>query len=115
MEEALDELQGSVATTQTRTAAPEVNTEQATATGRYTIQVVTPDASAVRSSEAAVRGTPGVRGATTSSLAIGGVSLMEVNYIGDLDTLASALAARGFNVQRGEGTLRISRGAPDGQ
>ena len=115
LEEALDELQGSVAATETRVATPEVNTEQAAATGRYTIQVVTPDANAVRSSETAVRGTPGVRGATTSSLAIGGVSLMEVNYIGDLDTLASALSARGFTVQRGAGTLRISRATPDGQ
>lgn len=110
LEEALDELQDSVAAAETRATEPAVNTEQATATGRYTIQVVTPDANAVRNSEALVRGTPGVRGATTSSLAIGGVSLMEVNYIGDLDTLASALAARGFQVQRGAGTLRISRG-----
>jgi hypothetical protein len=111
LEEALDRLEDSVAQT-TRSDEEVVNTGQATATGRYTIQVVTPDANAVRSSEAAVRGTPGVRGASTSSLAIGGVSLMEVNYIGDLDTLASALAARGFTVQRGAGTLRISRAAP---
>jgi hypothetical protein len=111
LEEALDRLEDSVAQT-TRSNEEVVNTGQATATGRYTIQVVTPDANAVRSSEAAVRGTPGVRGASTSSLAIGGVSLMEVNYIGDLDTLASALAARGFTVQRGAGTLRISRAAP---
>lgn len=108
-EEALDELEGSVAAAETRPAAPEVNTEQETASGRYIIQIVTSDANAVRSSESTVRGTPGVRGATTSSLAIGGVSLMEVDYIGDLDTLASALAARGFEVQRGADTLRISR------
>ena len=74
------------------------------------IQVVTPDANAVRSSESLVRGTPGVRGVTTSSLAIGGVSLMEVNYIGDLNTLASTLSARGFQIQWGAGTLRISHG-----
>lgn len=111
VEEALDKLRGSVAVA---TRAPEqaVNTQQATSAGRYTIQVVTPDANAVRTSESAVRGTPGVREATTSSLAVGGVSLMEVNYIGDLDTLASALAARGFQVQRGAGTLRISRSVP---
>jgi len=113
LEEALDELQESVAVDR-RPAAAAVNTEQATATGRYTIRVVTPDANSVRSNEAAVRGTPGVRGATTSSLAIGGVSLMEVNYIGDLDTLASALSARGFQVQRGTGTLQISRGSSAG-
>ncbi len=113
LEEALDELQESVAVDR-RPDTESVNTEQATSTGRYTIRVVTPDANSVRSSEAAVRGTPGVRGATTSSLAIGGVSLMEVSYIGDLDTLASALSARGFQVQRGTGTLQISRGAPQG-
>jgi hypothetical protein len=111
LEEALDQLDESVAQAP-RNNVEVVNTEQAAATGRYTIQVVTPDANAVRSSEAAVRGTPGVRGASTSSLAVGGVSLMEVNYIGDLDTLASALAARGFTVQRGAGTLRISRAVP---
>lgn len=121
LEEALDELQESVAVDR-QPAAEAVNTEQATSTGRYTIQVVTPDANALLSSESAVRGTPGVRGATTSSTAIGGVSLMEVNYIGNLDALASALAARGFQVQRGTGTLRISRGGgsegsdtPEGQ
>ena len=110
LEDALDELEGSVAVSVNRPVETQTNTVENTATGRYTIQVVTPDANAVRSSESAVRGTPGVRGATTSSLAIGGVSLMEVNYIGDLDTLASALSARGFQVQRGAGTLRISRG-----
>jgi hypothetical protein len=109
LEEAMDVLEGSVAVAP---RAPEqaVNTEQASTTGRYTIQVTTPDANSVRSSEAAVRGTPGVRGASTSSLAIGGVSLMEVRYIGDLDTLASALAARGFQVEQGAGTLRITGG-----
>lgn len=113
LEEALDELQDSVAVDR-RPDVESVNTEQATSTGRYTIRVVTPDANSVRSSEAAVRGTPGVRSATTSSLAIGGVSLMEISYIGDLDTLASALSARGFQVQRGTGTLQISRGGSEG-
>lgn len=76
----------------------------------FTIQVATPDANAVRANEAAVRGVPGVRSAITSSLAIGGVSLMEIRFDGDLDALASALSARGFQVQRGGGTLRITRG-----
>ncbi len=115
IEDALDQLEDSVAA---RALAPELQvdpgqTTQATG-NRFTIQVVTPDAGAVRSSESAVRGTPGVGGATTSSLAIGGVSLMEIRYNGDLDSLASALAARGFNVQRGSGTLRISRGGGGG-
>lgn len=112
LEDEFEEMEASIAD---RTPPEAVNDEQATATGRYTIQVATPNADAVRSSEAAVRGTPGVRAATTSSLAIGGLSLMEVTYIGDLDALASALAARGFQVQRGAGTLRISRAAPPPQ
>lgn len=109
LEDEFEEMEGSLAD---RPPPPEaVNGEQATQTGRYTIQVATPNADAVRSAESLVRGTPGIRSATTSSLAIGGLSLMEVTYIGDLDALASALAARGFQVQRGTGTLRISRAA----
>ncbi|NNC73754.1 MAG: heavy-metal-associated domain-containing protein, partial [Sphingomonadaceae bacterium] len=110
IEEDFEELEESVAVTTQRNETA-TNDAQTAATGRYTIQVVTPNADAVRSSESAVRGTPGVRSASTSSLAIGGVSLMEVSYIGDLDTLAAALASRGFQVQRGAGTLRISRAA----
>ncbi len=111
LEEEFEELEESIAATTQRNESV-TNDAQTAATGRYTIQVVTPNADAVRNSEAAVRGAPGVRSATTSSLAIGGVSLMEVSYIGDLDTLAAALASRGFQVQRGAGTLRISRAAP---
>ncbi|MCA1748264.1 MAG: heavy-metal-associated domain-containing protein [Parasphingopyxis sp.] len=107
-EEELEEIAESVARSasdgQGRTTAP-------VATGTsFTIQVATPDASAVRSNEAAVRGIPGVRSAITSSLAIGGVSLMDIRFDGDLDALATALSARGFQVQRGGGTLRITRG-----
>lgn len=110
LEEEFEELEESLAQTTQRNETT-TNPPETQATGRYTIQVVTPDAPSVRASESLVRGTPGVRAASTSSLAIGGVSLMEISYIGDLDTLASALAARGFQVQRGAGTLRISRAA----
>lgn len=79
------------------------------ATVSYRIQVQTPDSAAVRGAEATVRATPGVRSAVTSSLAIGGVSLMQVRFDGDLEALAAALAARGFTVERGAGTIRISR------
>ncbi len=109
LEDVEEEMLDSIA--DRRALAAPVNDEQATATGRYTIQVATPNADAVRANEAAVRGTPGVRSAMTSSLAIGGLSLMQISYIGDLDSLAAALAARGFEVQRGAGTLRISRAA----
>lgn len=76
----------------------------------FTIQFDTPDVGAVSSIESAVRGVSGVQSATTTSLALGGVSVMRVSYSGNLDALRAALAARGFRVQEGGGTLRISRG-----
>ena len=110
VEEELDEMAESLASSSAgqngQTTAPVVSGNS------FTIQVATPDANAVRSNEAAVRGVPGVRSAITSSLAIGGVSLMEIRFDGNLEALASALSARGFQVQRGGGTLRITRGGP---
>lgn len=76
------------------------------------IQFDTPSVGAVSSSEAALRGIPGVRSAITSSLALGGVSVMRVTYDGSVAGLAAALSARGWQVQEGEGTLRIRRAAP---
>ncbi|TKD52240.1 heavy-metal-associated domain-containing protein [Sphingomonas baiyangensis] len=77
------------------------------------IQFDTPSVAAVASSESSVRGVPGVRSAITSSLALGGVSVMRVTYEGNAAGLAAALAARGWQVQEGGGTLRIRRaGAP---
>jgi len=75
----------------------------------FNVQFATPDASAVTAAEAAVRGAPGVQGATTSSLALGGTSVMRVTFAGDRDALRAALAARGFTVQDAGGALRISR------
>jgi hypothetical protein len=77
-----------------------------------TVQFETPDAGAVAFIEAAVRGVPGVRSAVTTSLALGGTSLMRLTYDGDPAALASALQARGFQVSGGGQSLRIRRGAP---
>ena len=74
-----------------------------------TIQFETPDAAAVSAGEAAVRGVPGVRSAATTSLALGGLSVMRVSYEGDLAALRAALQARGYQVQEGANTLRIRR------
>lgn len=74
-----------------------------------TIQFDTPDAVAVAATEAAVRGLVGVRSATTTSLALGGTSLMRVAYDGDPATLAAGLSARGFEVSGGGQSLRIRR------
>ncbi len=73
------------------------------------IQFSTPDAAAVDAALGAVRGAPGVRGASTSSIAIGGTSVMRVTLAGDINALASALRAQGWQVSVGAGALRISR------
>lgn len=73
------------------------------------VQVETPDAAAVASTESALRGVPGVRSASTSSLALGGVSLMVVSFAGDPAALRAGLEARGWQVFGGGTTLRIRR------
>lgn len=75
------------------------------------IQFDTPDAGAVTAGESALRAIPGVRAAATTSLALGGVSVMHVVYAGDQASLQAALAARGWQVQSGAGVLRIHRAA----
>lgn len=74
-----------------------------------TVQFDTPTAGSVSSTEAAMRGVPGVSGVATTSLAIGGVSVMRLDYAGDPDALRAALQARGFAVVRSGATLRIRR------
>ena len=91
---------------QPATPAPAVTPQEVSS---FVVQFATPDAAAVDAVLAAVRGTPGVRGASTSSIAIGGVSVMRVSYGGDLGALAQALRARGFTVTQGSTALSISR------
>ncbi len=89
----------------TPTAAPTA----AAVVSSYVVQFASPDAGAIDATLAAVRATPGVRGAATSSLAIGGTSVMSVTYGGSLGELAGALRARGFTVTQGSNALAISR------
>jgi len=79
------------------------------AVGTITVQVATPDPASVDSALGAVRGTPGVLGVSTSSIAIGGTSVMRVTFAGDLSALAAALRARGWQVTQGSNALGISR------
>lgn len=79
------------------------------AASSISLQFDTPDVSAVGRGESAVRSIPGVTSASTSSLALGGVSVMSVTYRGDISGLAQALRAQGWQVQQGAGALRISR------
>jgi hypothetical protein len=75
------------------------------------IQFDTPNAGAVTSGEAAVRGIAGVQSAATTSLALGGVSVMRVAFSGDIAILRTALEARGWSVTEAGGGLRIRRAA----
>lgn len=86
--------------TPTATAAP---------ASTITIQFASPDAGAVDAALAAVRGAPGVQGASTTSLAMGGTSVMRVSYAGELSALAAALRARGWQVSVGSNALSIRR------
>jgi hypothetical protein len=89
--------------------SPSASATDAVAVNTYTVQVSTPDAAAVDAALAAVRGTGGVRGASTSSIAIGGTSVLRVSFAGDLDGLAAALRARGWQVTQGACALAFSR------
>ena len=75
----------------------------------FTVQYSSPDVDSVTATERAVAGVAGVQSASTTSLALGGMSVMRVTFRGDIAALRAALAARGFNVQEGGGQLRISR------
>jgi len=80
-------------------------------TSTIAIQFDTPTAGSVIAGESAVRGAPGVRGAVTTSLALGGVSEMRVTFDGDVGALRAQLEARGWTVTTGAGGLRIRRAA----
>lgn len=74
-----------------------------------TLQYDSPSASAVANTESALRGIAGVRSAATTSLALGGVSLMRVGFDGDPAALRAALESRGYQVVGTGTTLRIRR------
>lgn len=88
------------------TAAPATTSAAAAS---ITVQFVTPDAAAVDAALAAVRGVPGVQQVATSSIAMGGTSIMRVTYSGELDALAAALRSAGWKVTQGSGALLIRR------
>ncbi len=75
----------------------------------FSVQFVTPDTGAVDSGERALRGIPGVSSASTTSLALGGTSVMRVRFAGDAAALRNALASQGWNVGGAGNTLTISR------
>lgn len=74
-----------------------------------TVQFPTPDAAAVDAGVGAVRRVDGVKEAATTSLAIGGTSVMRVTFAGDIDALAAALRAQGWRVTQGAGALNLRK------
>ena len=99
---------GESTTTEVPTA-PTPTPTAAAVVSNFVVQFASPDAGTIDATLAAVRATPGVRGAATSSLAIGGTSVMNVSYSGDIGALAAALRARGFTVNQGANALAIRR------
>jgi len=75
----------------------------------YQVQVDTPDAAAVQRAEIAVSRIPGVTSALTTSLALGGTSVMQVTFAGDVNAFRAALQAQGWRVSGSGSTVRISR------
>jgi hypothetical protein len=60
------------------------------------VSVSTPNNEAYERAESSIRGIPGVRSVVTTSLALGGTSVMRITYQGDPAALQSALSARGI-------------------
>ena len=75
----------------------------------YTVQFATPEARAVDAALGAVRSIGGVKGAATTSLAMGGISVMRVTYAGSLEELAKDLRGKGYSVVVGSNALSIRR------
>jgi hypothetical protein len=80
-----------------------------TGTTSFAIQFDTPDVGSIGAGESSVRAIPGVRSASTSSLALGGTSVMQVSFEGTVDMLRNGLQARGYNVSVSGTILRITR------
>jgi hypothetical protein len=90
-------------------ATPSAAPPAAAQVNSYDVEFVTPNAAAVDSSLAFVRSAPGVRSAATSSVAIGGISVMRVAFAGDSDALVATLRSRGFQVSQSGGVIVIRR------
>lgn len=91
------------------TPVPTQAPTQAATISTVTVQFASPDARAVDAALSGVRGVPGVQGAGTTSIAIGGTSVMRVTIAGDINALAAGLRARGWQVTVGNNALSIRR------
>jgi hypothetical protein len=101
------------ATARIENAVEPVTPPPATAEAQtLSVRVDTPTPNSVDDAELAVSRIPGVTSASTTSLALGGTSVMRVTFNGDPMAFEAALRAGGWIVQQSGGTLRISRPAP---
>lgn len=96
-------------TTTTPSATPSATPTPEAKISTITVQFASPDAKALDAVLSSVRSVPGVRGASTSSLAMGGTSVMRVTFAGSIDELRDALRARGWSVSAGGNALSIRR------
>jgi hypothetical protein len=74
-----------------------------------TVQAATPDPRSFDATLTGIRSVGGVRGLSVSSTAIGGTSVMQVNFAGSIGDLAAALRAAGWQVTVGNNALAIAR------
>ena len=91
------------------TGVPNTPPPPSGAQSTISVQVDTPTAGDVDKNEGSLRGVPGVRSANTTSLALGGTSVVRVVFDGDVAALRAALQARGWQVSGSGDTLRIKR------
>ncbi|MDE2302874.1 MAG: heavy-metal-associated domain-containing protein [Sphingomonadales bacterium] len=88
---------------------PAATAERPAHAAAFTVQFASPDAAAVDGALDAVRALPRVASAATTSLAIGGTSVMRVSYGGSAQDLAVLLRQRGWQVAVAGNVLRIRR------
>lgn len=89
--------------------SPDVPVAAPVTVRQIVVQFATPDPGAFDASLIAVRQVPGVQSVAVTSTAMGGTSVMQASFAGDVATLAAALRARGFTVREGANALAISR------
>ncbi len=99
------------AATTTATSPDAAPTAGATAVPNtvITVQIATPDSAAFDAGMTAVRRIAGVKEAASTSLAIGGTSVLRVTFAGDIEALAAALRAQGWKVTQGASALSIRK------
>lgn len=78
----------------------------------FTLQVDTPNDAAATQAEGALRRLPGMQGVVTTSLALGGISVMQLSFAGDQAQLRAAAFGAGLQLTQEGGVLRLRRAAP---